>query len=119
MSVSSSICRMVSHPSFWFWIFVAIFVLSVIGGVIFQVTTGFTKQITVKNTYTRNTGRKMWYMLADTTGTLYRVGNLWWHGDFNEADDWANLQTGKTYTVRGYGIRVPALSWYPTVYEFK
>lgn len=119
MSLSNSIGRAFSHPSFWMWFFIVIFLVSVVGGVIFQVATGFTKQITVKNTYTRLSGRRMWYMVADTNGALYRVGNLWWRGDFNEADDWANLQAGKTYTIRGYGIRVPALSWYPTVYEFK
>jgi hypothetical protein len=116
--MSSGISKLMSHPWFFAGLIIAFLVLSLIGGVIYQVATGFTKQITVKNTYTRLSGRKMWYMVADTSGALYRVGNLWWRADFNEADDWANLQAGKTYTVRGYGIRVPALSWYPTVYEF-
>ncbi len=102
---------------FWVWFAIAIFVLSIIGGVVYQVTTQFAKTITIKNTYTRFSGRKMWYMVAATDGSLYRVGNLWWKGDFNEADEWANLVVGKTYNVRGYGIRVSALSWYPVIYE--
>jgi len=115
--MSSTISRIISHPSFWIWFAVAIFILSLVGGVIYQVSTGFTKQITIKTTYTRLSGRKMWYMVTATNGDIYRVGNLWWKGDFNEADEWANLQVGKSYQVRGYGIRVPAISWYPVIYE--
>lgn len=110
--------KIITHPQFWVWFFIGVFILSIIGGVIYQVSTGFTKMITIKNTYTRVAGRgRMWYMIAATDGSLYRVGNLWWKGDFNEADDWANLAAGKTYQVRGYGVRVAALSWYPTIYE--
>ncbi len=109
--------KIFNHPMFWVWFFVGIVVLSILTTLILQIGFQFTKTITIKNTYTRLSGRKMWYMVAATNGDLYRVGNLWWKGDFNEADDWANLAAGKTYKVRGYGIRVPALSWYPTIYE--
>ena len=119
MSIGNIIGRAVRHPSFWIWVVVAIFLISMVGGFIFQITTMFSKTITIKNTYTRLSGRKMWYMVAATNGDLYRVGNLWWKGDFNEADEWANLAAGKTYKVSGYGIRVPVLSWYPTIYEIK
>ena len=117
--MSSEIAKLISKPWSIVGLVIAFLVISFIGGIIYQVTTGFSKQITIKNTYTRLSGRTMWYMVADTQGNLFRVGNLWWKADFNEADDWANLQIGKSYTVRGYGIRIPALGWYPTIYELK
>jgi len=113
----SKLSNLITHPNFWIWFAVIIFVSSVLVGVIYQITTMFSKTITIKNTYTRLSGRKMWYMVAATDGSLYRVGNLWWKGDFNEADEWANLVAGKTYKVHGYGWRVAALSWYPVLYE--
>lgn len=114
-----SLSKMMSHPFFWVWVVVIFFVVYLVGGVIFQLATGFTKTITVKSTYTRITGRKTWYMMTDTQNNIYRVGNLWWKLDFDEADLWANLQAGKRYQVQGYGFRVPAFSWYPVVNDMK
>lgn len=112
-----SLSKIYSHPMFWIWFLVGIFVLSLVGGFIYQATTGFTKTITIKSTYTLLSGRRMWYMVTATNGDIYCVGNLWWKGDFNEADEWANLQVGKSYLVHGYGIRVAAISWYPVIYK--
>ncbi len=114
-----SLSKIISHPSFWVWVVVIFFVVSLVGGVIFQLATGFTKTITVKSTYTRITGRKTWYMMTDTQNNIYRVGNLLWKLDFDAPETWANLQVGKTYLSNGYGFRVPAFSWYPVLYSMK
>lgn len=114
-----SISKILDRPYMWVWIFLVILVVSYVVSFIYQITTGFTKTITVKSTYTRISGRKTWYMITDTQNNIYRVGNLWWKADFNEADEWANLQVGKTYIATGYGFRLAAVSQYPVIYDMK
>ena len=43
--------------------------------------------------------------------------DLWIKGEFNNADDYALLSIGKTYRVKGYGIRVPFLGMHNTIYS--
>jgi hypothetical protein len=50
---------------------------------------------------------------------VYKVRNVLFLLQFRAAEVKAALKVGETYTVRGYGIRVPILGLYPTIYAVK
>ena len=53
----------------------------------------------------------------DSDDNIYNVVDVWWKGEFNSGDDYAQLNVGKTYRVKGYGIRFPFLSMYYKIYS--
>lgn len=109
--------KIIDHPYFWIYLFAGIILAGIIFNLIYLFTTKFTKTITVKDKYNRFIGRRTHYMFTDTNGDIYRMGNVWYLGEFDEAEDWTMLEAGKTYTMYGYGIRFPAVKWYPTIYK--
>ena len=90
-------------------------------GVMYNLFTGFTKQITVKSKFNKYRGGRHGgndYMVEDSEGNLYKVVNVWWRGEFDKTEDWTRMEEGKTYTVKGYGFRWPMLGMYPNVYTY-
>ena len=79
--------------------------------------TKFEKKITIKDKYTRYRKNGSNYNVVDTDNNIYQIGNLWFFGDFNRAEDYNKLEVGQSYTVKGYGIRVPVLDMYKKIYE--
>lgn len=81
--------------------------------------TGFENTITIKDKYTRYRRKGSNYNIVDSDNNIYQIGNLWFKGDFNRVDDYAKINIGDTYIVKGCGIRVPILDWYKQIYELK
>ena len=79
--------------------------------------THFNKKITVKNKYIRYRRKGSAYHIVDTNGDIYQVGNVWFKGDFNRAEDYNEIELGKTYNVKGYGFRLGILDMYKTIYR--
>ena len=42
---------------------------------------------------------------------------VWFKFDYNRAEDYERIEINKTYKVKGYGIRVPILDMYKTIYH--
>ena len=87
--------------------------------IIYYLSTKFTTNITVRKTYTRNRYRSDDYFVVDINNIIYKVDNLWFILDFNRADEWANLEEGKTYKINGYGKRIDFMDKYPTIYSIE
>ena len=103
----------------WVAFFVIIVLLALLTPVILYSTTKFEKEITISEKYIRYRRRGSNYNVVAEDGTIYRIGNVWFKGDFNRADDYAKLKEGQTYKVTGYGVRVPFLDMYKTIYKIE
>ena len=104
-------------------IFIIIIIISILPGIIFYNYTSFNKTIVVKekyisHTYDEENGSTTLYYVVSTDNTTYEVVNLWWKLDFNKADDYARMDSGKSYNVKGYGARIPVLNMFPKIYDF-
>ncbi len=98
-------------------ILIGIFIISIVGNFIYFYNSTFEKDIIVKEKYNRFNSKTTDYFVVATDDTIYNVVNVWWKGEFNQADDYAKLDAGKTYHVKGYGIRVPFLGMYHKIYD--
>lgn len=100
--------------------YIAIILIVIILSVIFEVGSGFEKEITISKKYTMLNGVRYLttrYMVTATDGSIYQVSNVWWLADFNNVEDWNNMDVGKTYRVKGWGYRIPLFNVFPNVYE--
>lgn len=100
-------------------IFVILILISLLSTVVLYFATGFEKTIIVKEKYTRYRKGGSNYNIVDTDNNIYQIGNVWFKGDFNRADDYALLNEGDRIEVKGYGIRIPFLNMYKNIYEIK
>ena len=100
-----------------FKIIVGLVIFAILLNFILYFATHFTKDITIKDKYIRYRRSASNYNVVDTNGNIYKVGNVWFKGDFNRAEDYQRLEKGKTYKVTGFGIRVPLLDMYPSIYK--
>ena len=102
---------------FYIIIFVVLLLLSVLVDLALYFTTHFEKEISVSNKYVRTTRRSSKYHVVDQNDENYRVTNVWFKGDFNRGDDYGILKEGQSYTIKGYGIRIPVLNMYKNIYS--
>ena len=99
-----------------------IIIFSIIFPIIFNYNTSFEKDITVKEKYigrkggSRGKSSNIYYVVA-SDDTTYEIVNMWWKLDFNELDDYAKLNVGSTYRVKGYGKRIPFLGMVHKIYD--
>jgi hypothetical protein len=81
--------------------------------------TRFERTITIDSTNTFGSGGgrslRVNNMVTDKEGRTYAIRNVLLLLHFRAAEVQAKLKTGQTYTVRGYGLRVPFLGLYPTI----
>ena len=98
---------------------IIILIIILVLPLILYFTSKFETEITISEKYIRYRRNSSNYNIVDIKGVIYKIGNLWFKGDFNRADDYAKIKEGKTYLVKGYGIRVPIIDWYKTIYEIK
>lgn len=76
----------------------------------------FEKIITIKEKYVRYRRYGSSYNIIDSNNNIYQIGNLWFKGDFNRADDYAKINIGDSYKVKGYGLRIPFFDIYKQIY---
>jgi hypothetical protein len=109
-------------PMNYIFIFIAfciIVIIPMILSVILYYTTKFEKTITIKEKFTRYRRKGSNYNIVDTDNNIYQIGNVWFKFDFNRAEDYTKLELNKTYKVKGYGIRMPVLDMYKTIYHIE
>lgn len=84
--------------------------------ILYTYLTPFSRSITIKAKNDYAGRRFMKNLVEDKDGNIYEVANSFFHLHFTAAELWSNIEVGKTYTVRGYGLRIPFLGWYPIIY---
>ena len=115
--VSNTIDFFQKNP-YGIYVLVAIIMVSIpIIQFIIYTQTYFEKTITVKEKYTRYRRKSSNYNIVDTEGTIYQIDNLWFKFDFNRANDYAQMEVGKTYNVKGYGFRAGIIDSYLKIFE--
>jgi len=102
---------------FFLKVFIGIILFAFSFNLILFYNTEFEKEITIKEKYVVNYKSNFNYYIISTENKIYNISNVWWKGDFNNAEDYAQLNVGKTYRVKGYGIRVPFLSIHYKIYS--
>jgi len=103
------------------YLFIGVIGFTLLSNIIYYHFTKFTKTITIKSKYTSmKTGKYggTRYMIEDSDTNLYKVINVSWKFEFDEAEDWNRLEVGKTYKVNGYGKRISFMGLYPGIYSY-
>ena len=108
----------------WFITLVALGVLAVIGSGIFLVTAQYqnpeTHTACVVEDKDRTTNSKGGSnMRVYTTCGVFTVQDMLFAGEFDSADKYASLDTGKTYTIDTTGYRIPLISSFPVIREVR
>jgi hypothetical protein len=109
--------RFYNEKKYYILFFIIILIISLLIPLILYFTSKFEKTITIKEKYTRYRRRSSNYNIVDNENNVYQIGNLWFKGDFNRGDDYAKINIGDTYKVKGYGFRVPFIDMYKQIYE--
>jgi hypothetical protein len=97
--------------------YVATLVIYIILFYLYFFTTKFTKEITVKEDFlmVSTNNKTMLNLISDTSNTIYMVQNKYLLLKFNASEILVKLEKNKTYTVKGYGLRIPFLDLYPNI----
>ena len=113
--VKSTFDNLIMKLAIGFLIFLLVF------PIIFYYSTSFEKDITIKEKYTTQVygkyGSTPIYFIVSSDDTTYQLVNMWWKLDFNTMDDYAKLNVGKTYHVKGYGKHIPFLGMVHNIYD--
>ena len=76
---------------------------------LYYLKTMFEIKITIKDKYKQFNSPDNDYddllIIEDTNGYKYIVTNIFFKLDFNKEEDYRNFEVGKTYKVKGYGVR--------------
>ena len=75
----------------------------------------FERTITIKEKSEYASGKVIYNTIFDTKGRVYQVANAWPLLHFRSAEVFMKFEKGKTYRVRGYGIRVGFLGLFPNI----
>ena len=118
MKKSGFLNYMENNPKFWILSFLVLLIFSFGIQIIVYHFTKFEKIITIREKYTRYRKGSN-YNIVDTEGNIYQVDNLWFKLDYNRANDYAKIEEGKTYKVKGYGYRAGFIDAYKKIYELK
>ena len=119
MNVLKVISQTYKENRLYIIVFVVILAIILIKQPIIYHLTKFEKTITIKEKYIRYRRKSSNYNVVDTDGNIYKMGNLWFKFDFNRADDYAMIDEGKTYKVKGYGYRFGFFDAYQTIYSYE
>ena len=77
--------------------------------------TKFEKTITINNLDYYRGSKKGLNLITDTNGNVYVISNSFLQGFFTGPELYSSLKEGKTYNIKGYGIRIPIISNYPHI----
>jgi len=82
---------------------------------IYVFMTPFEKIVTIKEKSEYASGKKLFNTVSDDKGTVYVVSNSWPILHFTSAEVLHKMEEGKTYRIRGNGLRVPIFGIYPNI----
>ena len=107
--------------SYQFWGFLIL--LYILISIIYVYSTQFVKTITISEKYNIASGAGKGLIInnsvMDEKDNVYKVSNSLYMLHFTSAELMMKIEKGKTYTVKGYGWRVPFLGWYPNIVSIK
>ena len=100
------------NPILWY---VILLLIMLIISFIYLYATAFKKTVTIiqKNLYA--SGKYTNNTVIDENGKVYAVTNLLPMLHFTAPEVWNSITVGKTYNVKGYGIRISFLGMYPII----
>jgi hypothetical protein len=96
-----------------FWA-LALLVMAIIQA-IYVFLTPFERTIKIQEKFEYSSGKYMTNTISDTEGRVYQVTQSWPLLHFRAPEVWMRIEKNKTYVVRGNGIRVPLIGWYPNI----
>jgi hypothetical protein len=109
-----------SFNNYILYFIIILILVSILSPLIFYFTSKFEKTIKIKDKFIAYVGRgRNYYTIIDTDNNIYRLINVWFLGDFNRIDEYARINIGDTYTVKGYGYNNPSLGMYKNIYTIK
>jgi hypothetical protein len=111
----------------WEWfiykILLGLFVVILVIDIVYIYATAFTKTVTIteKQEFASGQGRNlsMKNTVADSEGNVYAIRNTFLAWYFTASENYMKIEKGKTYTIKGYGWRVPILGMYPNITDVK
>lgn len=100
------------------YVLIALLVFVLTYDVILQLTTKFTKIITIQDKYIVPSykGRTK-YTVVDQEFNVYTIDNAVTRGEFNKASDYSRVQIGQTYKIEGYGVNMPSIGIFKHIYK--
>lgn len=102
----------------WFFFFIFLILFTNIITFVLYMTTSFEKKIQIKDKYVgggyKGGGR---YFVVDSEDNVYKLVDTWFLGEFDRGSDYGKITKGETYTVKGYGSRIPMISHFPRIYD--
>jgi hypothetical protein len=100
------------------YVLIALFVFVLSYDIILQLTTKFSKIITIQDKYIVPSYKgKTKYTVVDQQFNVYTIDNAVTHGEFNKVSDYSRVQIGQTYKVEGYGVNIPAIGVFRHIYK--
>ncbi len=79
--------------------------------------TKFSRIITVKDEFIEGQYRSIINIISDTENNVYQIKNKALLLKFNASELLSKIESGKSYQVQGYGLRIPFLNLYPNIIE--
>lgn len=76
----------------------------------------FNDEIEVKNKYVKIEGPRSLYMITSTKGKIYKFDKAIWKLHWSQAELWNSVEKGKSYKVKGFGLRWPFFGMYPNIH---
>ena len=81
-------------------------------------STKFERTITVSEEFLKSMATQYTMnIVSDTNGRVYELNNSYVLLKFKTAELMAVLKPGKTYHVKGYGVRIPLLNFFENIYS--
>ena len=96
-------------------LYLAAFVIYIIGFYLYFFITKFERTITVSEEFLMGVNKNVLNIVTDEANNTYQLKDVLLLWSFNTATHMLNLRPGETYRVKGYGVRVGFLGLYPTI----
>tara|TARA_Y100000389_G_scaffold109924_1_gene107042 strand:+ start:22341 stop:22562 length:222 start_codon:yes stop_codon:yes gene_type:complete len=71
----------------------------------------------VKDEFIEGQYRSIINIISDTENNVYQIKNKALLLKFNASELLSTIESGKSYQVQGYGLRIPFLNLYPNIIE--
>ena len=105
-----------SNKNFWsnknIIIFIVIIIILII---IYTYGTKFEKIITVKEINNLYIYKSSGNFISDTNNNIYKISNSIFYLFFTSTELYDEIDSNKTYKIKGYGLRIPILGLYPQI----
>lgn len=73
--------------------------------------------VTVDEKWTKYQNGEAKYLFSDIDGNVYSIGDSFWFFSFDASNRYAQIESGRTYTLKLINWRIPVLSMYKNAVE--